>query len=750
MRKQTSPHSLRRFALLCAPLAAVAASVTLAALPSPIASRRQTPAPIRGFYSSRLQAERELERKFQSLPDPARAEADLRHLTSEPHMAGTEASHRVAEWLRDQYRSFGFEASIVSYSAWLPLPREVKLEIVAPERKSLATRERPFAGDKQTYDSRAVVGFNTYSPSAEVTAPVIYANYGMDEDYRALATLGVDVEGKILLVRYGRGYRGIKSKLAEEHKAAGLLIYSDPQDDGYVIGDVYPDGPWRPLSAIQRGSVLYTQIHPGDPLTPGLAASPDAHRIAPANAPSLPHIPTIPINAQDASAILAELGGDHVPRGWQGGLPVTYHIGPGDTQLHMKVEMDYQQRPVYDVIAKLRGTNDDEWVILGNHHDAWIFGAADPGSGTTAMLEAARSLGELAHAGWKPRRTIIICQWDGEEPGLLGSTEWVEANRAILQQKAVAYVNTDVGVTGPIFAASATPSLDELVRDVAREIKDPNTGGSVYDAWREHVTRAKSEQKPVERPEQSAGSIAPSPLRPGEVPLGALGAGSDFCPFFDHAGIASIDVSFAGDYGVYHSLYDDFYWMKHFGDPQFKYQTTLARVLGLLALRLDEADVLPFDYSDYAMQITAASDEVSATLAQGNNASEKQNPDLKALSEASAQFTDSATRAAQALRSITPGTLSSENQNALNRELISLEQAFLSPDGLPGRPWYKHVIFAPGSYTGYAAEMIPGVSESLDNDDPAVLSQQTAALTAALHRAAARLDDISHLASPAN
>jgi N-acetylated-alpha-linked acidic dipeptidase len=747
---------LRRVDSLCVAVVALAA---LIALPPSIASRKQSAAPIRGFYALRQQAERELERKFQSIPDATRAEADLRHLTSEPHMAGTEASHRVAEWLRDQYRGFGFEASIVSYKVWLPLPREVKLEIVAPEHKILATREQPFEGDKQTYDSRAVVGFNAYSPSAEVTAPVIYANYGMDEDYRGLDTLGVDVTGKILLVRYGRGYRGIKSKLAEEHGAAGLLIYSDPQDDGYDVGDAYPNGPWRPLSAIQRGSVLYTQIYPGDPLTPGVAATPDAHRIAPADAASLPHIPTMPINAQDASAILAKLGGDNVPRGWQGGLPLTYHIGPAQSQVHMTIAMDYQQRSVYDVIATLRGINDDEWVILGNHHDAWIFGAADPGSGTTAMLEAARSLGELARSGWRPRRTIVICHWDGEEPGLLGSTEWVEANRALLRQKAVAYINTDVGVTGPVFAASATPSLDDLVRGVARNVKDPDTSGSIYEAWREHVTRTKKEEKPVEQPEQSAsGSAAVSPTRPGEVPLGALGAGSDFCPFFDHAGIAAIDISFAGAYGVYHSLYDDFYWMKHFGDPDFEYQITLARVLGVLALRLGEADILPFDYGDYAAQITGASDELNAQAhlagvdnALGTQATQaSQNPDVKALSDASADFAASAARVAQALRSINPGTLSAAKQVEINRELIGVEQAFLSADGLPGRPWYKHEIFAPGSYTGYAAEIFPGINETLDDDDPAALAQQMALVAAALRRAAAQLDDVARLAAPAH
>src|SRR5271155_1692911 len=344
--------------------------------PASISRGKQENAGIRGFTPAHVAAERALEQQIRAIPDPARAESDLRHITSEPHMAGPEASRRVAEWLRDQYRSFGFDAEIVSYSVWLPQPREVKLELTAPEIKRLATPEQPFEADKDTYDLRAVVGFNAYSPSAEVTGPVVYVNYGMPEDYRALDSLGVSVEGKIALTRYGHGYRGIKTKLAEEHKALGLVLYSDPQDDGYMAGDSFPHGPWRPMSGIQRGSVLYTEIYPGDPLTPGIAATPDAKRLSPSDAANLPHIPTLPINSQDAAAILQNLGGPHVPKDWQGGLPFTYHAGPGGAAAHMKLVMDYQQRPIYDVIAKLPGTDDSQWVVLGNHHDAWVFGAA--------------------------------------------------------------------------------------------------------------------------------------------------------------------------------------------------------------------------------------------------------------------------------------------------------------------------------------------------------------------------------------
>jgi len=690
---------------------------------------------IRGFLPAHAASERALEQKLRAIPDAARAEENLRHIASEPHMAGTDASRRVAEWLRDQYRSFGFQADLVSYSVWLSQPREIKLELTAPESKSLATPEQPIEVDKDTSDSRAVIGFNANSPSADLTAPVVYVNYGVPEDYRTLESLGISVEGKIAIARYGHSYRGIKTKLAEEHKALGLILYSDPQDDGYVVGDPFPRGPWRPLTGIQRGSVMYTEFYPGDPLTPGVAATPDAKRLAPADAANLPRIPTLPINAQDASSILQNLGGAHVPKAWQGGLPFTYHAGPGDAVVHMKLVMDFAQRPIYDVIARLPGTDDSQWVVLGNHHDAWVFGAADPGSGTAVMLETARALGELVRSGWKPRRTIVICEWDGEEPGLIGSTEWVEANRAELQSKAVAYINTDVGVNGPNFGASATPSLKELIREAAREVQDPRAGRSVYDVWRDRANRIKDEPSGNARPNAKA---EPS----GEPAVGPLGAGSDFCPFLDFAGIPSMDMGFGGDYGVYHSLYDDFYWMKHFGDPTFAYHATLASLLGTVALRLDEADILPHDYVAYAAEISRATNELAARATQ-----EKADPaSVKLISDASAQLTASASRAGQAIQQLAASRLTESREADLNRSLAAVEQSFLAPDGLLGRSWYKHTIFAPGSYAGYAAEILPGPTEALDRKDSAAFTHEAESLAAALRRAAATLDAISRLA----
>ena len=720
---------------------AIVASVTALFFGVAAGRERQESSRLNGFSPARAEGERQLEQRFRAIPDSAHAESDLRRLTSEPHMAGTEASRRIAEWLRDQYRSFGFNAEIATYKAWMPQPREVRLELVAPVIKPLATPEKPFDGDKDTLDPHIAPAFNAYSPSADVTAPVVYVNYGMPEDYRSLDSMGVSVEGKIVLARYGRGYRGIKTKVAEEHQAAGVIVYSDPDDDGFAAGDPYPNGPWRPMSGIQRGSVMYTQIYPGDPLTPGVSslatgygsATAVSKRLAPSDAQNLPHIPTIPINAQDAQAILSTLEGPVVPHGWQGALPVTYHVGMGATKVHLKVAIDYAERSLYDVIATLPGENTHEWVMLGNHHDAWVFGAADPGSGTVAMLEVARSLGELARTGWKPARSIVMASWDGEEFGLIGSTEWVEANRAELQAHAAVYINTDVGATGPNFAASASPSLGGLIRDVAHEVEDPATHGSVYDAWREHAR--------TREPEAGTARQAPSATSSGEPPVGALGAGSDFCPFLDHVGVPAIDVGFGGDYGVYHSMYDDFFWMKHFGDPNFAYQVTLAKVIGTLALRFAQADLLPFDYSAYAAEISHMADDLS-----GETHTEADAASLKLVSDAAADLSASAARAQETLRAISAGAVEPGTKERINRALDGVEQDFLTPNGLVGRPWFKHTIYAPGSYAGYAAEIMPGVTEALAKGDSAVLRQESNAVAAALSRASARLVEISRLA----
>lgn len=693
---------------------------------------RSDAAAIRGFRAERATQQRELEARLQRLPSPESAEAHLRFLTSEPHLAGTPGSKRVAEYFRDQLRSYGFEAELVRYDVWLPHPKEVKLEVVAPERIELARPEEAIAGDPSSGDARAVAGFNAFSPSGEVIAPVVYANYGLPEDYAKLAEQGISVEGRIVLVRYGRTFRGVKTFVAEENKAAGVIIYSDPADDGYVMGDPYPRGPWRPMSGIQRGSVYYGFLAPGDPLTPGLAATPHAKRIAPEQARTLPRIPTMPISARDAEEILKRLHGPRVPRAWQGGLPHTYHYGAGNVRVRMKLEMDYQRRPVWNAVGMLRGQL-DEWVIIGNHHDAWVFGAVDPSSGTAAVLEMARALGTLKREGWKPRRSILVCAWDAEEFGLIGSTEWVEHRLEELQQKAVAYINVDSAVSGDRFGGSGTPSLKRLLREATREVHDPRTQRTVFDLWRERNERG------AERGRRSA---AGSDLEEAQTPVGNLGSGSDFTPFFHHAGVPSIDLGFGGEYGVYHSIYDSFAWMKQFGDPDFAYHATAARLAGILVLRLTEADVLPFDYEAYSAEIATYLNDLESILRGRRPPQGQPGLELNAVSEAVAALRAAAAgvaaegRAAQAAGDA--GRIA-----RVNAALREAEQMLLAPGGLAGRPWYRHTVFAPGTYQGYGVVLLPGVREALERGDWPIARAEAQVLSQALHRAAARLNEVT-------
>lgn len=708
-------------------VAVVAAAIALGAgaLPRTGAPVRSSENGIRGFASERVAAERDLERKLTAVPSPESAEKTLEFLTSAPHVAGTEGSLRVAESIREELQKSGWDAQLVRYWAWMPQPVELKLEMVEPEKMPLARQEEPIAEDATTKDARALPGMNGYSPSGEVSAPVVYVNYGLPEDYDKLKEIGVDVAGKIAIARYGNSFRGVKAYVAQERGCAGLIIYSDPADDGYVQGDPMPKGPWRPMGGIQRGSILYIFKYPGDPLTPGVAAEDTKPGVQPQDAANLPKIPTLPISPRDAAELLSRLDGPRVPKGWQGGLPFTYHTGPGRATAHLSIKMDYKERPLYDVIGKLRGETDDEWVVAGNHHDAWVFGAVDPSSGTTSLLEAARSLGSLAKQGWKPQRTIVFGFWDGEEYGLLGSTEWVEAHVGELQRKAVAYVNLDAVVSGPNFGGGATPSLAEIVRDATREVTDPNSGKSVFEAWKEQ-----------QKKETSRTTITPevaSATQPDGPTLGPLGSGSDYTPFFQHAGIPSIDMGFSGEYGVYHSIYDDFFWMKHFGDPKFLYHATMGKIAALVVMRLAEADVLPFDYVAYARAIESAVKELEEAAKVKHAA-----PDFSAIKTALADMKNAAEKAKAAEDSVKGGNRAQLAR--LNRTLVETEQAFLAPNGLAGRPWFRHTIYAPGTYTGYAAVGLPGVREAMDRAEWQTAQQEMQALEAALRRASAKLE----------
>jgi N-acetylated-alpha-linked acidic dipeptidase len=545
---------------------------------------------IDGFRADQVAAERRWEEQFRAVPDPKSAREHLRILTREPHIAGTKEDYDTAVYVRDQFRSYGIPAELKEYDVWMNYPNTPSIvELITTRRQTLNVREAVVPGDPSSSNPKITPLFNGYSASGDVTAPVVYANYGLPNDYDDLKKAGVDVKGKIVIVRYGNSFRGVKAKVAEENGAIGCIIYSDPEDDGYMQGDVYPKGPWRPVASGQRGSVQFLFDYPGDPLTPGRPAIPGEPRLKPEEATDLTRIPVQPIAYDVARTILSQLKGPVRPRGFQGGLPFAYHVGgTNDVKLRLKTDMDYKTRKIWDVVARVDGNEEkDRWVILGNHRDAWVFGAVDPNSGSSVMLEVARGLGELLKQGWKPRRTIVLCSWDAEEYGLVGSTEWAEELAAELKTKAVAYLNLDVAVSGANFGAASVPSLWKLMRAATREVKDPKTGKTVYQQWQERARE--------NRPETEQNT--------GEARIGALGSGSDYTPFLQHLGVASTDMGFNGDYGVYHSAYDSFYWMDHFGDPGFLYHVAAAQLWGTLAMRLADADGLSFDYTDYANQI---------------------------------------------------------------------------------------------------------------------------------------------------
>src|SRR5881394_241048 len=549
-----------------------------------------------GFSQASSQDERRIEEQFRAVPQPASAREHLRRLTADPHIAGTKEDYATAVYVRDQMRSFGLTAELKEYQVWLNYPKtDPIVELIAARRERLSVREAVIKEDPTSSNPKITPLFNGYSPTGDVTAELVYANYGLPPDYEALQKAGVDVKGKIVIVRYGNSFRGVKAKVAQDHGAVGCIIYSDPADDGYAQGDVYPKGPWRPVAAGQRGSVQFLFQYPGDPLTPGKPAIPGTPRISLEEAyADIPRIPVQPLAYDEARKLIEPLKGPVRPRGFQGAFPFPYHVGgTNDVRLHLKTDMDYASRTLWDVIARIDGAAEkDRWVVMGNHRDAWVFGAVDPNSGTATMLETARAFGQLLKQGWRPRRTIILCSWDGEEYGLIGSTEWAEENAVELQQKAVAYLNVDVAVNGPNYGASSVPSLWKLIRSSTRDVKDPKTGKTIYQQWQDRAREQRSELD-----EES------------EARIGPLGSGSDYTPFLQHLGVPSTDMGFGGDYGVYHSAYDSFYWMSHFGDPEFVYHVAAAQLWGTIAMRLASAEGLQLDYNDYAAQIREYFDE---------------------------------------------------------------------------------------------------------------------------------------------
>jgi N-acetylated-alpha-linked acidic dipeptidase len=679
-------------------------------------------APRTVFGYASFGTESKIEEKFISVPDARLAGQELKTLTAEPHMAATPGDRKTVDYVAEKFRSAGLETEIVPYRVLLNQPRVVRMEAYDPAGKLLVSGPTPehVEGDAYQDDPRVVMPFNSSSASGDVTGEAVYANYGRREDFDELASQHIDLHGKIVLCRYGSNFRGVKVYLAEQHGAAGVLIYSDPQDDGYYKGDPWPMGPWRPATGVQRGSVQYLFKYPGDPETPGVASTPDLPDSARVSSEgNQPHIVSIPISYQDAAPILAALRGPGVPQGWQGALPFRYHLGPGGVTVHLVSQQDYQRRIIWDVVGKIRGSAyPDDWVVAGNHRDAWVYGAVDPSSGTAAMLEAVHGLGALLREGWRPKRTIVFCSWDAEEEGLIGSTEWVEQHAAELNH-AVAYFNTDVAVSGPDFSASAVPSLKQFVRDITHDVPSPMEG-TVFEQWRIHHASEKETRR----------TVGVSLLNSDEVHVGDLGSGSDYTPFLQHAGVPSTDIGSDGPYGVYHSTFDDFAWYTKNADPHFLYLQQMARVFGLEVLRMADSDVLPLDYMAYAREISGYLEMARKKAGDAGLAS----LDFASADAATARLAEAAQKAHE-LEAAPSGDLTK-----LNRALRQTETALLSEAGLPNRPWYRHTIYAPGEFTGYAAVVVPGVNEAIDARNPGLLAQQLTVLTQALDRAAETLD----------
>ncbi len=677
--------------------------------------------------------ETKLESRFLAVPDPKLAREHLRILTQAPHIAGSPEDKATADYVAKKFREAGLDTDIVEYRVWMNYPAEITVDVTAPAEAHMHGPSREHVeGDPYQDDPRVVMPFTGMSPSGDVEAEVVYANYGSPEDFKKLEELKIDVRGKLVLVRYGQNFRGVKALIAQEHGAAGLIIYSDPADDGWKRGDKYPQGPWHPDTAVQRGSIGYMFEFAGDPTTPGIASVPslpDSKRTPPEQSAAMPKIPTTPISYADAWPILEHLGGPDTPRDWQGALPFTYHMGPGPVRVKMHLKQDYQLRTIWDVIGRIPGSEtSNNWVVAGNHRDAWVYGAVDPNSGTAAMLEAVHGIGELLKSGWKPKRTIIFGSWDAEEEGLIGSTEWGEQHEAELGS-AAAYFNMDVAVSGPKFGASSVPSLKQFIRDVTKSVPSPK-GGTVYDAW---LNANKPGSEPANTQETSTSTFrAPAAVAKKDAPVGDLGSGSDYTVFQQHLGVPSSDIGSTGDYGVYHSVFDNFNWFTKFGDPDFVYEQQMARVFGLLVVRMADADVLPYDYEEYGKEISAY---IAAARKKSERTFGSQSPDFSELAASAHRFEEAGARILSRQRN------PPNDAEGLNQQLFAAERALLIPEGLPHRPWYRHAIYAPGEYTGYAAVVIPGVNEAIDQGDLSRTRQQIAALAAALDRAAKGLEN---------
>jgi N-acetylated-alpha-linked acidic dipeptidase len=700
--------------------------------------------------------------KFRELPQASNIRASMERMSARPHHVGSPYDKDNAEWLLARFKEFGWDAEIETFSVLFPTPKERVLELLEPSRFTARLEESALAIDPTSdQKNEQLPVYNAYSIDGDVTGPLVYVNYGRPEDYEVLERYGISVKGAIVMARYGESWRGIKPKVAAEHGAIGCLIFSDPKDDGFGVGEVFPKGPMRPSDGAQRGSVMDMPTYPGDPLTPGVGATPGAKRLALKDATTLTKIPVMPISYGDAQPLLASLTGAVVPADWRGGLPITYHFGPAG-RAHLKLAFNWDQKPLYDVIARLKGsTFPDQWVIRGNHHDAWVNGAEDPVSGMSAVLEEARALGELHKQGWSPKRTIVYCAWDGEEPALLGSTEWAEAHDSELQQHAVAYINSDDSGRG-FLQAEGSHTLEHFINDVARDIQDPETRLTV---WKRKQAKAIDEAKPEEKDKVRSRT---------DWRIGALGSGSDFTPFLQHLGIPTLNIGYGGEdeSGIYHSIYDDFYFYTHFLDTDLAYGRTLAQTGGTAIIRLADADILPFQYSNLVDTVRTYDEELQLLVKKKREDIAERNREIadglfaavndprhplvaprvepvpppieltpisraiEVMARQAALFDEA--RAAAVKKNLPPAALAE-----IDVRIAKSEQQLLDAAGLLHRDWFKHLLYAPGYYTGYGVKTLPGVREAIEQGQYESLPGEIARVAKALEREAAWLDSIT-------
>ena len=695
--------------------------------------------PLFGYSAESSRAERQWEGRLRAIPSPDNLRAYMKRLTAHPHHVGSLADKENAEWIAAKFKEFGLDTHIEQFDVLFPTPKERLVELTEGGPKFVAKLQEPALPQDPTSNQQAeqLPTYNAYSIDGDVTAPLVYVNYGIPEDYEELERMGVSVKGKIVIARYYHSWRGIKPKVAAEHGAIGCLIYSDPHEDGFVQGDTFPAGPYRSSDGVQRGSVADMPLYPGDPLTPGVGATKDAQRLKIEDAPTITKIPVLPISYGDAQPLLAALTGRVAPEGWRGGLGITYHVGPGPAKVHLKVKSNWEIKPIYDVIGKIEGaTFPDEWVIRGNHHDGWVNGAEDPIAGQVALIEEARAFGELFKSGWKPKRTIIYCAWDGEEPGLLGSTEWAEQHYDELRAHGVAYINSDTNSRGYL-QIEGSHTLEKFGNDIAREISDPETKLSVWKRQQLHeIANAKTAEQRQEIRKRA------------DLHIPALGSGSDYTAFLQHDGVASMNIGFGGEDGggIYHSIYDDFYWYTTFSDKDFVYGRALAETGGTAMMRLADADLLPFEFGDFADTVETYLKELKSLAQKTQDEIRERNREIdegvfKATNDpkrpleppsvevvpphlnfapmenAVDMLNRSAAEYRKALEQASANggaPLASASLAEVNKMLIDSERKLTNAAGLPNRPWFKHQLYAPGFYTGYAVKTVPAVREAIE------------------------------------